>query len=44
MSKVRRTIKSSAKLGTVKRSRIRAAAKEIKQEREASSGRYVVRG
>ncbi len=44
MFKARRTIKDSAKSGTVKRSQVRAAAKEIKKEREASSGRYVVKG
>lgn len=43
MSKARRTIKSSAKSGTVKRSQVRAAAKELRREREASSGRYVVK-
>lgn len=43
MSKSRRTIKNSAKPGTVERSRIRAAARQIKREREASSGRYAVK-
>jgi len=39
MSRSRRTIKSSAKPGTVRRSRIRAAAREIRQERQTSSRR-----
>lgn len=43
MTGSRRTVKRSAKPGTVERSRIRAAAKQIKREREASSGRYVVK-
>ncbi len=38
MSKTRRVIMSSAKTGTVKRSQVRAAARQIKQERETSSG------
>ncbi|CAN5792671.1 hypothetical protein BH20ACT11_BH20ACT11_06040 [soil metagenome] len=31
-------------MGTVKPSQVRSAAKQIKKEREASSGRYVVKG
>lgn len=43
MAKTRRTIRSSAKTGTVKPSRVRSAARQIKKEREASSGRYLVK-
>lgn len=43
MSKSRRTVKRSVKSGTVKRIQVRAAAKEIKRERKASSGPYVSR-
>ena len=43
MTGTRRTIKNSAKPGTVERSQIRAAARQIKHEREASSDRYVVK-
>lgn len=42
MSKARRTIKSSARPGTVKPSQVRSAARQIKQEREAS-GRHLIK-
>ncbi|CAN5894324.1 hypothetical protein BH18ACT11_BH18ACT11_14120 [soil metagenome] len=42
MSKARRTIKSSARSGTVKPSQVRSAAREIKKQREAS-GRYLIK-
>jgi hypothetical protein len=43
MSKARRTIKSSARSGTVKPNQVRSAARQIRRERGASSGRYVVK-
>ncbi len=43
MSRTRRTVKSSAKPGTVERGQIRAAARQIKREREASTDRYTVK-
>ncbi len=43
MPRSRRTIKSSARSGTVKPSKVRSAAKQIRKERGASSGRYVVK-
>jgi hypothetical protein len=43
MAKARRTIKSSARPGTVKPSQVRSAAKQIKQERNAPSERHLVK-